>query len=74
MLTNKERDLMKTIGFICPKCSSINCFILDNNLTLSDLNSNWFKCTFCLNISDKNEWNKINTPKKIIYYQNIELN
>lgn len=52
---------MKTILFVCPKCTECNTFNVENNVySLDDLNNNWFICKRCFLISKIDEWRSVN--------------
>lgn|GEM_PF-5022119 len=45
---------IKTVSKPCPKCGENNCFNVESSI--EELDAKWFKCTFCLAISNKDDW------------------
>lgn len=67
---------MKTKVFLCPECSCSNTFNLDDSIeTLNELNVNWLICNHCFNISDIDDWIKVNNSilNQTFFYKKRKL-
>jgi len=48
---------MKTVVHKCPICLVNNCFNLNDGMNnIQQIDSKWFKCSFCLKIIEKEKW------------------